>query len=353
MQGRPSRSLTSFSEAWRSVFAGPGRRWWKTGALPGLPSFFETLTAIAFLTFAEQAVDLAVLEVGMGGRLDATNVVKPLFSVITDISLDHTDWLGSTIAEIASEKAGILRSGGTMVTLPQHPEANQALGEAAVALGVRGVNAAEFIPAPAFGGREVAGLSLFVLGEQIEVAPALRGRHQQRNIALAVASAVELCNTHGYKISAANIRTGLERTVWPGRLEQRHLAGGAEVLLDIAHNPAGAWVLRAAVSEWMDRSDGTAPRVLVFGCLEDKAVEEMAGILFPVFDEVMLTRVHSPRAASLLRLQAAAERTGVRHEAYEQPVEALRAAQQRLLADGLLVVAGSVYLVGELRAQFL
>ncbi len=108
------------------------------GRLPQLPSFFETLTAQAFLNFAEAKVEIAVLEVGMGGRLDATNVVDPLLSVITDISLDHTEWLGSTIAAIAREKAGILRPGGTLITLPQHPEANQVLGEVAPSLDVRG-----------------------------------------------------------------------------------------------------------------------------------------------------------------------------------------------------------------------
>ena len=111
------------------------------GRLPQLPSYFETLTAQAFLYFAEQHVDIAVLEVGMGGRLDATNVVEPLLSIITDISLDHMEWLGPTIAAIAREKAGILRRGGTMITLPQHPEANQVLGEVATELGVRGVSA--------------------------------------------------------------------------------------------------------------------------------------------------------------------------------------------------------------------
>ena len=125
----------SRSRCWR-------RSWWRDGRLPQLPSFFEILTALALLYFAEAEVELAVLEVGMGGRLDATNIVDPLLSIITDISLDHTEWLGSTIAAITREKAGILRRGGTLITLPQHPEANQALGEAAAELGVRGVNAA-------------------------------------------------------------------------------------------------------------------------------------------------------------------------------------------------------------------
>src|SRR5277367_1784488 len=118
------------------------------GRLPDHSSFFETVTALAFLHFAAEAVDIAVLEVGMGGRLDATNVVEPLVSVITDISLDHTEWLGETIDAKAREKAGILRENGVMVTLPQLREANEVLGEIAVGLGVRGVSAAEYVPAP-------------------------------------------------------------------------------------------------------------------------------------------------------------------------------------------------------------
>ena len=117
------------------------------GRLPQLPSYFEILTALAFLYFAENKVDIAVLEVGMGGRLDATNVVDPLLSIITDISLDHMEWLGPTITAIAREKAGILRRGGTMITLPQHPEANQVLGEVAAELDVRGVSAVPYMPA--------------------------------------------------------------------------------------------------------------------------------------------------------------------------------------------------------------
>jgi dihydrofolate synthase/folylpolyglutamate synthase len=116
------------------------------GRLPQAPSYFEILTAQAFLHFAEAKAEVAVLEVGMGGRLDATNVVDPVLSVITDISLDHMEWLGSTISAIAREKAGILRKGGTMVTLPQHPEANQSLGEVATELGVRGVSATAYMP---------------------------------------------------------------------------------------------------------------------------------------------------------------------------------------------------------------
>jgi len=114
--------------------------------LPHHPSFFEVLTALAFLYFAEEKVDIAILEVGLGGRLDATNIVEPLLSVITDIALDHQEYLGNTIAEITREKAGILRANGTLITLPQHPEANQAIGEAAALLNLTAISAADFIP---------------------------------------------------------------------------------------------------------------------------------------------------------------------------------------------------------------
>lgn len=314
------------------------------GKLKGYPSFFEAMTALAFVAFAEKQVDIAVLEVGMGGRLDATNIVEPLVSVITDISLDHTEWLGNTITEIAREKSGILRRDGVLVTLPQHPEANQAIGEAAVALNVRGVNAAEYIPA-----REVQGdaYPLTVLGEGIEIASPLHGAHQQRNLALAIAATVELCNHHGYKLTAQQVEAGIHATRWAGRFERFHKAGRADILLDVAHNPAGAWALRSALSHLEPQ-----PRAMtaVFGCLKDKAATEMAQILFPLFETVVLTEVSSPRTASLADLQTAAAATGVRAIPAASPREALAQAIALTPEDGLIVVMGSVYLVGELRS---
>ena len=226
------------------------------GRLPALPSFFETMTAIAMLTFAEENIQIAVLEVGMGGRLDATNVVEPLVSVITDIALDHTEWLGSTITAIAREKAGILRNNGVLITLPQLPEANQAIGEIAIALRVRGVNAVEYIPARTErGSRNLYPLE--VLGTVISVDSPLSGIHQQRNLALAIAAAVDLRNYHGYNIEPAAIEAGIRATCWPGRLESFPGDGHrAEILIDVAHNPAGVWALRSALSS---RSQSVPP----------------------------------------------------------------------------------------------
>jgi dihydrofolate synthase / folylpolyglutamate synthase len=319
----------------------------RDGKLPALPSFFETLTAMGFVYFASCKVDLAVLEVGMGGRLDATNIVEPLVSVITDISLDHTEWLGSTVDLIARAKAGILRPNGVMVTLPQHPEANQALGEVATGLEVRAVNAATYLPVhnhPEQYTRNRYPLS--VMGELISIDSPLAGAHQQRNLALAIAAAVELRNSYGYDIAPVDIQAGVHDTVWPGRLE--HIAGyGARgnVLLDVGHNPAGAWALRAAVSQ-LDKGQ---PLTLVFGCLKDKPVAELAQILFPLFGRVVVTPVNSPRTASLEDLLAAAHTTGSDVEAARSAIAALETAFRGSPPNGLIVVTGSVYLVGEVR----
>jgi dihydrofolate synthase / folylpolyglutamate synthase len=322
------------------------RRLVSEGELTGHPSFFEIMTALAFLAFAEKQVDIAVLEVGMGGRLDATNIVDPLISVITDISLDHTEWLGPTITAITREKAGILRPNGVLVTLPQHPEANQVIGEVATELSVRGVNAAAYMP-----GRDEAEKGivypLTVLGETVEVRSPLTGAHQRRNTALAIAAAVELSNNYDYKLSAGQIAEGIRLTRWPGRMERLPAPGRADVLLDVAHNPAGAWALRSALSHLDPEPHGMTA---VFGCLADKPVEDIAQILFPLFDSVVLTEVDSPRRSPLSTMAAAAKATGVTVYTAEDARSALEQAWTLTPPDGLVVVTGSVYLVGAVRS---
>jgi dihydrofolate synthase/folylpolyglutamate synthase len=324
--------------------------------LAQMPSFFEILTAQALLYFAEEHVDLAVLEVGMGGRLDATNIVDPLFSVITDISLDHTEWLGSTIAAITREKAGILRPHGTLVTLPQHPEANQVLGEVAMELGVRGVSATPYMPP--MGTSTSAPYTVEALGAAVLVDSPLSGAHQHRNLALAIAAAVELATTHNYPITPAAIAEGLHLTRWPGRLE-RISYNGQEWILDVAHNPAGAWALRAGLngSGSADATLGSSsfpdkPRTLIFSCLRDKPIAEMAQILFPVFDRVILVPLHAARAAALDELTAAAQSTGSSFATADSVSDALALASTQH-DSGLIVVSGSVYLVGEARTLLL
>jgi dihydrofolate synthase/folylpolyglutamate synthase len=322
------------------------------GRLPQHPSFFEILTAMAFVYFTEENIDLAVLEVGMGGRLDATNVVDPLLSIITDISLDHTEWLGTTIAAIAREKAGILRQCGTLITLPQLPEANQVLSEVALELGVRWISAIEYLPSVAAG--SVGGeRTVEVNGMTIEVNSPLAGDHQRRNIALAIAAAAELATAHSFPITPAAIAHGIRNTVWPGRLEHikqgRIESGDISWILDVAHNPAGAWAVRSGLTSLLSEK---SPRLLVFSCLRDKPIVEMAQILFPIFERVILTPIHAARAAAMEDLVAAAQLTQTPFLIAESVADALRLASMHA-GSGSIVVSGSVYLVGEARSLLL
>ena len=336
------------------------------GKLAQLPSYFETLTAMAFLHFAEPAIEIAVLEVGMGGRLDATNIVDPLLSIITDISLDHMEWLGPTIADITGEKAGILRKGGTLITLPQHPETNRVLGEIAGSLSVLGVSAVPYMPVIEAGARDVtagresfshAPYSVEVLGQQIEVASPLLGAHQHRNVALAMAAAVELAISHGFPVTAKSIAEGIRKTRWPARLEGLRLVDPAdgkatEWILDVAHNPAGAWALRAGLRDMMPSQQFGS---LIFSCLRDKPVIEMAHILFPLFDQVIFAPIHSARATPMRDLLTAASSTGTPAFAASSITHAIDLAIDHARAHpaGPIVASGSVYLVGDLRSRLI
>lgn len=340
--------------------------------LPVLPSFFERLTAIAFLYFAgsetNDRADVMVLEVGLGGRLDATNVVNPLVSILTDIALDHQEYLGETIAEIATEKCGILRRRGTLVTLPQHPEANLAIGQAATALEVRAIDATRYLPAAQRnGGRESAGRLRTLsaneydlhweeggVSRSMHVDSPLAGVHQQRNLALAIAATRELREHHEFAISDAALEHGIRSTHWPGRLEWIT----PDVLLDVAHNPAGAWTLRDAISALPEAQ----PRTLIFSCLRDKNLTEMSRILFPLFDSsaegdplrrrdhLVLAPITNPRAAGIDELLAAAHALGVPAHAAPHLAGALAQARAVTPAGGVILATGSVYLVGEIRA---
>jgi dihydrofolate synthase/folylpolyglutamate synthase len=337
------------------------------GKLPHAPSFFESITALAFLYFAECKVEIAILEVGLGGRLDATNIVEPILSVITDIALDHQEYLGETIGEIAREKAGILRARGTLVTLPQHPEANRSIAEVAAMLNARVVDAAEFLPDHSFlaGSAEEAPTALLrpnhyeikFAGERLQVRSPLAGEHQRRNLALAIAAAIELrniknlteSNCNSYNIPNAAIEAGIANTSWPGRLEFLP----PDVLLDVAHNPAGAWALRAAIAMLAQHR----PRTLIFSCLRDKDLTEMARVLFPLFDStgerprdhIVFAPIDNPRAASMDALLHSARALEIPAQAASNASEALALARSLTPAGGLIVATGSIYLVGAVR----
>ena len=345
--------------------------------LPWHPSFFEMMTAIAFEHFAREKVDLAVLEVGMGGRLDATNVVEPRVSVITDISLDHQKFLGNTVGEIAREKVGVIRPGGAVVTLPQQPEANDVIGNTILEMGAKAVNAVPYVPPVSPGSsqylvttggesyvtdktkaltakvakqnaedarKHVYRYPLQVMGEEILVETPLVGRHQLRNVALAIAAAVELHQQGFSGITAASIESGIRETRWPGRFQViAARPGWPEIVIDVAHNPAGAWALRSALSErYEDR-----PLIFVFGAMRDKAISEMTEILFPLAERVIATRPENPRAASPEEIRQAAARIAVEIEAVEDVQQAVERARVLAGPATVIVVTGSIYLVGE------
>lgn len=332
----------------------------QAGKLPWHPSFFEMLTVMAFEYFASVGIEIAVLEVGMGGRLDATNVVDPLVSVIADISLDHQNYLGNTIPEIAREKAGIIRRHGVVVTLPQHPQANDVIGHAILDAEATGVSAAQYVPpvspgaatylaghAPAVPGRSQYPLA--VMGEEIEVDSPLVGRHQLRNIALAIATAEQL-GQFGFKTTPKQIAQGICDTQWPGRFQvilRSPATHQHEMVLDVAHNPAGAWALRSALSENFAGRELT----LVFAAMRDKAIQEIAEVLFPIAEQVVLTHVNNPRAATPAELVQSASRTGAEMHTEDNVAAALRKAHELSKPDGVVVVTGSIFLVGEAMAE--
>jgi dihydrofolate synthase/folylpolyglutamate synthase len=346
------------------------------GELPWHPSFFEMLTAIAFEYFAQNKVEIAVLEVGMGGRLDATNVIQPRVSVITDISLDHQKFLGNTVAEIAREKAGIIRSGGVVVTLPQQPQANDVIGNTILELGAQGVSAVPYVP-PVSPGSDpyfvpsvdekpsiaenaeecaedaekstpqtevrISRYPLPVMGKQILVETPLVGRHQLRNIALAIATA-EVLSHQGFLITPEVIERGIRETRWPGRFQVMPSQGTApEYIFDVAHNPAGAWALRSTLSAcYEDR-----PLTFVFGAMLDKAIGEIAEILFPLAAQVIATRADNPRSATPDEIREAAARTGTDIEDAIDVGAALDRARSLAGPRGVVVITGSIYIVGE------
>jgi len=241
-----------------------------------------------------------------------------------------------------------------VVTLPQHPQANDVVGQTILDHGARGVSAAKYVPPvspgaaiymsanPALGRNRYP---LAVLDEEIVVDSPLVGRHQLRNIALAIATAEELAQ-FGFPVTPRQIEQGIRQTHWPGRfqvLPASSAMGQREMVLDVAHNPAGAWALRSALSENFPDRELT----IVFAAMRDKAIQEIADILFPIAEQVVLTQVNNPRGATTGELMQAASRTGaVLHQESSVP-SALARARELSKPEGVIVVTGSIFLVGE------
>jgi dihydrofolate synthase/folylpolyglutamate synthase len=316
----------------------------KQGELETLPTFFEHVTAIALLAFREAKVELAILETGLGGRLDSTTAAGADIVAITPIAMDHEEYLGHSLAEIAAEKAAIIRPGVTAIIAPQDKEALQIILSRCKAVGVQ----PRFVESADQGARVIevsaGGQCVVTFATDRDtyenVALGLRGRHQIPNAATAIALA-EALRERDFAISRAAIIDGIASARHPGRLE---LWGGApRILLDGAHNPAAARALRDYLDEFVRE-----PLTMIFGAMRDKALNEMAATLFPKADALILTSLDNPRAANLEMLTAVAPETfemSRMHQA-SSVIEALRFARQMTSTDGLICITGSLYLVG-------
>jgi dihydrofolate synthase/folylpolyglutamate synthase len=318
------------------------------GQLKVLPTFFEHVTAIALLAFREAGVGLAILETGLGGRLDATTVAGAQIVAITPLALDHEEYLGETLAEIAAEKAAIIRPGVTAIVAPQPP----------VALDVIRQRCAECHVVPSVDEckikiERVTDDGRFVVtfetngddaGQYREVLLGLRGQHQIVNVAVAIRLAESL-RRRGFEIPHAVVVEGIESATHPGRLELHE--GHPSLLLDGAHNPSGAQALKDYLQQF-----AKGPLTLVFGAMSDKKLDEIAAILFPAATYLILSQPDNPRAASVEALQSLAASFVTPQEILvtRSAGEALERARQLTPTDGTICVTGSLYLVGEVKA---
>lgn len=284
------------------------------------PTFFEVTTAVAFELFRRAHVEVAVLEVGLGGRLDATNVVTPLSTAITSIAFDHEKYLGHSLREIAIEKAGIIKPGIPVVVGPLDAEAAAAIET------IASERSAEVIRATA------CDADGFTVG--------LAGSHQRVNAGIAV-RLLESVNARGIAVPREAIAAGLADPKWPGRLDRRRLPDGRELLLDAAHNPAGAKALASYL-----KADGRGPRPLVFAVMRDKQVREMLDVLLPGVSRLVVTAASTPRSAEPAAIAAVAHELSPSLSIDVEPSPAA-ALDRAWRASPDIVVAGSIFLLGD------
>ena len=293
------------------------------GTLGVQPTFFEVTTAVAFELFRRAEVEIAVLEVGLGGRLDATNIVSPVVTAITSIALDHQLYLGSTLAEIAFEKAGIIKAGVPVVVGPVDSESLSVIARVANERGAALIRATPADAAP------------FTLG--------LYGDHQRANAGVAV-RVLEQLTARGVGVPSDAVARGLADPEWPGRLDQRRLPDGRELLLDAAHNPAGA----AALASYLTAESQRRP--LVFAAMRDKDIDGMFRILLPAIGAAVMTRASNPRSADPGMLADSARTIAPALPIAIEPssTDALAAAWRM---SPRIVVAGSIFLLGDVMRQ--
>ncbi len=322
-------------------------------------TYFECTTTLAMLWFAEQEVDFAILEVGMGGRLDATNVVTPLLSIITNVSMDHEQYLGTTLAEIAGEKAGIIKAGVPVVSGAAADDSGRIIKETCEKLqaslylygrdfsGCRQENGEnqETLPGLAQRRWQFRGID----GEEFDNLPMnMAGRYQVSNACLAL-TAIQLLKSKGWDISEEHIRNGLEQTSWPGRLESFCLNRN-RFLLDGAHNPAGVAALKQALID-----DFAWNRlILIWGAMADKDLAATLQEIAPLAEIIIFTRPESERSATGQQLLNALPES-MRNKAVltDSVAESIALARERAEQDDLICIAGSLYLIGAARDNLL
>ena len=318
------------------------------GKLASHPTFFECVTAMGYLAFARHRVDFAIYEVGMGGRLDSTNIVQPEVAVITPIDFDHEGFLGHSIEEIAGEKAGIIKEGATVVSSAQRPEAGMVITRRCEEQKAKLFEVAKFWqigPIEARGGPYSTTAVAARQKKSIPIEPSLPGRFQIYN-ALTAATTSVLLAERGFSITDEAITRGVAAARWPGRLER--LSEQPALYLDGTHNSSGA---RELAAFWQENFAGRRV-IVVYGAVRDKPVDEIAGILFPAAETVIFTEPRLPRAISAATLQEMAGHLARSSLVIPHPFEALEAALEMASPEDVIFVTGSLYLVGDLRGYW-
>jgi dihydrofolate synthase / folylpolyglutamate synthase len=318
------------------------------GKLRVHPTYFECVTAIAFEAFSRERVEFAVIEVGLGGRLDATNVLTPLVSVITRIDFDHENFLGHSLREIAGEKAGILKEHVPAVFAIQQPEVREILLRRAKELGCSVIETGTAFRIEKEAAQDGCVLATVVENsteKEFEIAPRLAGRFQLQN-ALNALAVGRLLQARKYRIADEDLLRGISAAEWPGRIERLQM--GPDVYLDGAHNPGAARELARFVKENL-----SGRKVfLLYAAMRDKAVDEVTGILFPLAQEVIFTEAQTPRAISAGQLAEMAGHYAAHYSVISKAEDALSLALNKARPEDVILVTGSLYLVGQLRSAW-
>jgi dihydrofolate synthase/folylpolyglutamate synthase len=326
-----------------ATLAGWMRKEIEAADIPSPFTFFDFTTAMALHYFKQKLVDLAILEVGLGGRLDSTNVVDPLISIITNIAKDHEKYLGKSILKIAREKAGIIKKGKPLITAATQPQVLRLFSKVCQGKGspyFRVGKEFRYVRAED-GDFDYEGLNRKLWSIHLN----LKGFHQVINATTAL-GAMEVLEDLGYRVSTDAMIDGLREVDWSGRLEM--VSSSPRVILDGAHNPAGALVLKESLEKEFEYQH----LILLIGIMKDKDIQSMLHLLAPLADHIILTQPHTDRATPPSLLKKALGQNGEKAEIAEDLKEAIERGLSLTQEEDLLCITGSLYTVGEARAYF-